>query len=307
MTAIFTETPAVLGEGAAALHGTLTLPAAAGRHDAVLIWSGSGPTDRDGNSTLGLSNNCFRLLAHGLAEAGFGSLRTDKRGVAASAAAIGQEEDLRFDVFVDDAVGWACWLAARRDVRRVFLLGHGEGGLVVTLAAERVKPAGLVLISAPGFPAADVLRRQMATLGSDTPEALRRETKAIMAALERGETVLQVSPELAAAYRPGVQPYLISWFRHDPAAALGRLGLPTLVVQGSTDFQTTMDDAKRLAAARPDIRLVPIEGMNHVLKDAPAEHEANYATYFRPMLPLSEALLPTLADFLRAATAANDR
>jgi alpha-beta hydrolase superfamily lysophospholipase len=307
MSATFTETQATLDKGAAALHGTLTMPAAPGRYDAVLVWSGSGPTDRDGNSALGLANNCFRLLAHGLAEAGFTSLRTDKRGVAASAAAIGREEDLRFDVFVDDAVRWAGWLAARRDVRRVFLLGHSEGGLVVTLAAERVKPAGLVLMSAPGFPAADVLRRQMATLGAGAPEALRRETEAIMAALERGETMAQVSPELAAAYRPGVQPYLISWFRHDPKAALGGLGVPALVVQGSTDFQTTMEDAKRLAAARPGIRLAPIEGMNHMLKDAPAERAANYATYFRPMLPLSKALLPTLADFLRAATAANDR
>jgi hypothetical protein len=128
MSATFTETQATLDKGAAALHGTLTMPAAPGRYDAVLVWSGSGPTDRDGNSALGLANNCFRLLAHGLAEAGFASLRTDKRGVAASAAAIGREEDLRFDVFVDDAVRWAGWLAARRDRRTARLPARPQRG-----------------------------------------------------------------------------------------------------------------------------------------------------------------------------------
>jgi alpha-beta hydrolase superfamily lysophospholipase len=307
MSAAYTETPATLNTAAGALHGTLATLGGPGRFDAVLIWSGSGPTDRDGNSPGGLANNSLKFLAQGLAESGFVTLRTDKRGIGASAQALGNEADLRFDHFVDDCVAWAAWLAARPDVRRVFLLGHSEGGLIATLAAVQVKPAGLVLVSAPGEPAAALLRRQVAALEQGMPPALKAETETIMAALARGETVAEVSPELHGAYRPSVQPYLISWFRHDPARALAEFAGPALVVQGTTDFQVSMADAERLAAARPGVRLAPIEGMNHVLKDAPAEREANYAIYFRPMLPLSAGLLPALIDFLRAATAANDR
>jgi alpha-beta hydrolase superfamily lysophospholipase len=303
MAAGFTEHSVSLG----ALHGTLAVPAGQGRFDAVLIWSGSGPTDRDGNSPGGLANNSLKMVAHGLAEAGFATLRTDKRGIGESAGAMGREEDLRFGHFVDDAAGWAAWLAARTDIRRVFLLGHSEGALVVTLAADKVKPIGLILVSAPGEPAAAILRRQMAALEETMPADLRAESETIMAALERGEAVANVSEALLGAYRPSVQPYLMSWFAHDPAAVLAATDAPALVVQGDRDFQVSMRDAELLAAARSGVRLAAIAGMNHVLKDAPAEREENYATYFRPMLPLSGALLPTLIDFLRAATAANDR
>ena len=46
---------------AGALKGTLL---SAGKHDpVVLIVPGSGPTDRDGNSPLGVKANTYRLLA----------------------------------------------------------------------------------------------------------------------------------------------------------------------------------------------------------------------------------------------------
>ena len=50
---------------------------------------------------------------------------------------------------------------------------------------------------------------------------------------------------------------------------LAHLETPTLVVQGSTDLQVSMEDAARLAASRPGVALVRIDGMNHVLKRAP--------------------------------------
>ncbi|MFT5438761.1 MAG: hypothetical protein ACI9MJ_000622, partial [Alphaproteobacteria bacterium] len=56
-----------------------------------------------------------------------------------------------------------------------------------------------------------------------------------------------------------------------------------------------------------DIRLVAVEGMNHILKTAPVDRQDNYATYFKPMLPLSSGLLPPVINFLNRASAANDR
>tara|TARA_R110000787_G_scaffold103270_6_gene209801 strand:- start:3551 stop:4468 length:918 start_codon:yes stop_codon:yes gene_type:complete len=303
----FTEKPVVLGQGGDRLHGTLALPGKTGRHDAVLIWSGSGPTDRDGNSAGGLLNNSLRMLAQALAESGFISLRTDKRGVAESREAAPPETDIRFETFVQDAVDWAEFLKERQDVGNVYFVGHSEGALVATLAAQQFRAAGLVLIAGAGFPAPEILRRQIASPEIVLSERERNETYRILDSLERGESVADVAEALHAAYRPGVQRYLMSWFKFDPVAELAKTTLPTLVVQGTTDFQVSMEDAERLASARDDIRLIVIDGMNHILKTAPVDREDNYGTYFKPMLPLAPGLMPPVVDFLRRARAANDR
>jgi hypothetical protein len=73
----------------------------------VLIHPGSGPTDRDGNSALlPDKNNSLKYLAEFLKKKGIPSLRIDKRGIAASAAAGPQEKDLRFETYVNDTASW---------------------------------------------------------------------------------------------------------------------------------------------------------------------------------------------------------
>jgi hypothetical protein len=292
------DRPVALGEGAAALHGTLTVPEERDVHDAVLIWSGSGPTDRDGNSGYFLKNNSLKLLAHALGEAGFVALRTDKRGIGESARAAPPESELRFGAYVEDAVRWARFLTDVPEVRRVFLLGHSEGALVATMAVQRFPAAGLILVAGTGFPAAEVLRHQLAAPDIAIPPRLLSEIHDIMAALEQGRLVPAVSAELNAQYRPSVQPYLISWFKRDPAVELARVSVRTIVIQGAHDLQVSMADAERLAAARPGIPLIRIDGMNHVLKTAPNDRQENFATYTKPLLPLAPALAPAITRFL---------
>jgi pimeloyl-ACP methyl ester carboxylesterase len=294
------DKPVSIGDGDQALHGSLVVPEGNERRDAVLIWSGSGPTDRDGNSGQALKNNGLKILSHGLGEAGYVSLRTDKRGIGESASAVSREADLRFETYVDDAVRWAHFLKDVPNVGNVFLLGHSEGGLVATLAAQKFKAAGLVLVAAIGFPAAHVIRRQLAAPGIVITHALLDEIHGIMTALEAGELVPTISAELGAQYRASVQPYLISWFKYDPVAELAKVSGPVLVVQGSNDLQVSVDDADRLASARKDISLLKIKGMNHVLKIAPNDRIGNFATYTKPLLPLAPELLPAISKFLAA-------
>src|SRR5437764_4345122 len=71
----------------APLKGSLVMPAA-GPSATILIIPGSGPTDRDGNSPLGISAAPYRLLAQGLATKGVASVRIDKRGMFESRAAV---------------------------------------------------------------------------------------------------------------------------------------------------------------------------------------------------------------------------
>jgi hypothetical protein len=69
-------------------------------------------------------------------------------------------------------------------------------------------------------------------------------------------------------------------------------------VQGTTDVQTMVEDAKVLAAAKKDSKLVIIEGMNHVLKKASTQME-QLKTYYDPSVPLAPHVIEEIATFLQ--------
>jgi hypothetical protein len=277
------------------LYGTLTLPEGDAPANAALLISGSGPTDRDGNFPGG-PNDSLKMLAAELGDRGIASLRFDKRGTGESIAAAPPEEELRAETFVEDAVAWLEFLKEQDRVRRTVAIGHSEGGLVATLAAQREPVAGLVLLASAGRPAPDLIREQLA--GQDLPADLSKRSDDIIASLERGETVDDVPHQFDALFRPSVQPYLISWFKYDPAAELAKTAGPVLVVQGTRDLQARPADGEKLAAARGETTLVTIEEMNHVLKTAPESRAGNMALYADPSVPLAAGLADTIADFI---------
>jgi fermentation-respiration switch protein FrsA (DUF1100 family) len=117
-------------------------------------------------------------------------------------------------------------------------------------------------VAGAGEKASDLMRAQL--LGR-LPEILELPALAMLDLLE-AEHVVEEPPEaLSLLFRPSVQPYLISWFRYDPAEVLEDLGLPVLLVHGTADTQTAPEGARRLQAARPDARLLLVEGMDHAM------------------------------------------
>ena len=68
---------------------------------------------------------------------------------------------------------------------------------------------------------------------------------------------------------------------------------PTTVIQGATDMQVTVTDARALAAARPGIHLTLLPETNHVLK-----HEAvaalPQASYADPSMPLAPGVIEAI-------------
>jgi uncharacterized protein len=280
--------------GAAPLRGTLLVPPGDARIPAALILAGSGPTDRNGNQPTTHTDN-LKLLAHGLFAAGIATLRIDKRGIGASGPAALAEADLRLDAYVADAKAWLAFLRTQDRIGRVFIVGHSEGALIASVAAQGEDLAGLVLISGIGSPLGAVIRRQLGAVA----EPLRQRAFDIIAALERGQTTRDVPAELAALLRPSVQPFLISSLTRDPVAALAATTAPALIVQGTTDLQVGVEDANLLAASRAGIELAIIDGMNHTFKVAPADTAAQRPAYIDPDLPLAPALVPAVSDFIR--------
>jgi len=282
------------------LAGTLELPAGPAEppFPVVLIVSGSGPTDRDGNSPLVSGpNNSLKLLARGLAEAGIASLRYDKRGVAESALPGAVEEDLSFDDLIADAALWLEML--RRDGRfsAVAVAGHSEGSLVGMVAANRAGADAFVSLAGPGRHIFATLRDQLAS----QPQAIRRESEEIMARIERGEVVEEMSPVLRSLFRPGVQPFLRSWAAYDPAAEISRLEAPVQVIQGTRDLQVASLEAEKLLTARPGAAYLEVADMNHVLKTVSGDTAANLAAYSDPGLPLAPGLVSGITAFLQEA------
>jgi hypothetical protein len=78
-----------------------------------------------------------------------------------------------------------------------------------------------------------------------------------------------------------------------------------LIVQGTTDLQISVDDAKRLAAAKNDAQIRVIDGMNHILKRATSPTEQQ-AAYTNPSLPIEAHAVEEITAFLtsKIATAA---
>jgi pimeloyl-ACP methyl ester carboxylesterase len=298
------EEQAVLETTSGKIYGTLEIPAGVGPFPVVLIIAGSGPTDRDGNSAgLPGKNNSLKLLAAALLSEGIATLRYDKRGIAASAAAAPKEDEMHFETLVDDASAWLGQLQDDPRFNTVTIIGHSEGSLIGMIAARDSGADAFISLEGPGCPAQETLLTQ---LGEQLPPPLLDGAKTVVGSLAAGQEVpalpppLAETPALANLFRPTIQPYLISWFRYDPAQIVAELQMPVLIVQGTTDLQVSVDDAQQLVVARPGAKLVLIHGMNHVLKEAPAERGANIETYSDANLPLAYGLVPEIVDFIRS-------
>ncbi|MEM7614763.1 MAG: alpha/beta fold hydrolase [Pseudomonadota bacterium] len=284
------------------LRGTLLAPESP--RAAALILPGSGPTDRDGNSPLGITAAPYRLLAEGLAGRGIATLRIDKRGIAGSAAALPDADSVRMADYVADARNWSARLMEETGAPCVWLLGHSEGGLI-TLSALGEDPGpycGAVLIATPGHPLGEILRLQLRANPANAP--LLEDAERIIAALEAGtEVPAEAIPvPLLPLFRPTVQGYLIDLLAIDPGEVAGGYEGPLAIVQGTHDLQVYVADAERLAGRAPDAALHLIDGVNHVLKAAPMDRAANIATYADADAPLAPEVLDAITGFIRAHT-----
>tara|TARA_Y100000739_G_scaffold119741_1_gene103068 strand:- start:54 stop:983 length:930 start_codon:yes stop_codon:yes gene_type:complete len=275
------------------LQGTLLLPEVE-KPPVVLIIAGSGPTDRNGNNPS-LKPNYLKMLAEGLHKNNIASLRFDKRGIAESASAFkGGEIELRFETYINDVEQWTSVLKNDSRFSSVIILGHSEGSLIGMIASQQTSPEKYISIAGPGITMQETLKRQLA----DQPPYILSMSLPIIEELEKGNIVDSVPPLINALFRPSIQPYLISCFKYDPAVEISKVKCPVLIIQGTTDIQIQVDDADKLASANSNSQLVVIEGMNHILKQAPKNRLLNIQTYGNPKLQLKEGLIDAVVSFI---------
>lgn len=296
MDASVAETPILLKTFNGSISGTLTMPKSAnGKIPVVLIIAGSGPTDRDGNSPrAGINPNSYKLLANVLGINGIASVRYDKRMIGQSVTS-SKEKELRFEDYVDDAVGLINTLNDDGRFSKVIVLGHSEGSLIGLLSIREQPVKAFISVAGAGQSADKIVTEQM----KSQPKYIADKFKTMLDSLRKGKFTEDIDPKLYPIARRDIQPYLMSWFRYDPTKEIKKAKVPVLILQGTNDIQVTVADAEKLKKADSDAKLVIITGMNHVMKDAPADREQNIATYSNPNLPLNPQLVTSIIDFIK--------
>jgi alpha/beta superfamily hydrolase len=291
----FSETDIILETETAYIHGTLNSSKLHEPAPLVIIIAGSGPTDRNGNNTSGVKTDAYKMISDTLAMHGIASLRYDKRGIGESYYMEFREEDLRFEDYVQDALQWIEKMQHDGWFSNIFILGHSEGSLIGLLAAQNKTISGIISVAGPAQTADKFILKQLA----GQPKEILTETESIIKSLKQGILVQDVSQNLYALFRPGIQPYLISWFSYNPVEEVSKIKVPLLIMHGTTDLQVNSSEALTLANSNSKAELAIIDLMNHVLKDAGDDIQFNLATYSNPTLPLNAEFCKVLTNFIK--------
>jgi pimeloyl-ACP methyl ester carboxylesterase len=270
---------------------------------AIVIVAGSGATDRNGNALPSVNTYSYKLLADELTEAGFATLRYDKRAIGASIIAAEDIPNIIFDDFVADAAECVRYLR-KQGFGRVFIAGHSEGGLIALLVAQRgdVEVDGLVLLCAPAHPIDEILIAQLSAQLIPTHIALLTSATKTIASLKRGERVAteDIPRELESLFHPAVQPYLINCMAYDPCKIIRECHLPILAITGGRDIQITSSQGALLATEAANCRHIDFESMTHILKDSDTSDRITQlmSVYTNSKLPLTEGLATEITKFI---------
>jgi pimeloyl-ACP methyl ester carboxylesterase len=295
------------------LAGTLLLPKleAGKRAPAILLVGGAGAATRDGASLNQIPHTLYRELAEHFVGQGWVVLRYDKRCAGTGAC----QPKTNFDLLVDDARGALAFLRKRAEVEpaQVFLLGHGEGGMVSSVVASNDETlAGLIMVAAPGRTLNKVLREQMLFR---MKEAGRKEADMVAQLARFDRLVRAITTGMAEELRAGLDPknpddamllmvigqadFMIPLFINDPLQIANSIKAPVLILQGEKDVEMSVKDAQYLneafhRAQHPDHTLRLLPDVDHLLK---ANKGAASTAIYTTTRPVEAGVLALLTEW----------
>jgi pimeloyl-ACP methyl ester carboxylesterase len=306
------------------LAGTLTKPKGDGPFPAVILISGSGPQDRD--ETL-MGHKPFLVIADYLTRRGIAVLRYDDRGIGKST---GRFADATSKDFADDAAGAVAFLKPRKDIGKIGLMGHSEGGLIAPMvAAENPDIGFIVLLAGPGEPGDVILIAQgqliVKAMGGDEKALARQksvQTKLIGMVKEGADEAMlkaalkDIEKELTdeekkeldkvrGAAEGQIARLGTPWFRffltYDPRPTLGKVKCPVLAVNGDLDLQVpakenleAIEKAVR-AGGNTDVTVRQFPALNHLFQTSKMGLPTEYGKIEETFAP---AVLETIGEWI---------
>jgi dienelactone hydrolase len=277
----FQEREVTVGTGEWALPGTLAMPVGAGPFPALVLVHGSGPNDRD--ETVG-KEMPFRDLAWGLASRGVAVLRYEKRTREHGSKLAGVKDLTVRQETVDDALLAADLLRHTQgiDPRRVFVLGHSLGGMLIPRIGQRdPKLAGLIVLAGAAKPLEDIILEQVAYIAAADGQVTDVEKSQIESLRAEVARVKALKPTDTGTALGAPDSYWLDLRGYNPPEAAKALKAPLLILQGERDYQVTMDNFeawKKALAGRPGATFKSYPKLNHLFiegegKSTPAEYE----------------------------------
>ena len=284
----------ITSAGGSKLYGTLLSKNK--QQKIAIIVAGSGPTDRNGNSTMAPPTNEYEMLAHSLDSQNIATFRYDKRGVAKSTFPDFKEKDIVFDDYVKDAEKIFDYLDDTLGFKNIYFIGHSEGSLIAMLASQKNKVKGYISIAGAGRPIDVILEEQMQH--QPLPDSVKQQIPVIFNQLKQGKEVDNIPTDLAPLFRKSVQPYMISWLKYSPEKEIKKLNCPILILQGSCDIQVKEEDANNLHEANKKSILEIIPSMSHTLKNAGKNCLYETRTYTDGDMPIEKLLVEDIVKFI---------
>ncbi|BAO55499.1 alpha/beta hydrolase family protein [Nonlabens marinus] len=275
------------------INGTLLLPETDAPIPLVILFTGSGPNDRNGNSMM-TRNDSHKQLAVALDSAGIATYRFDKRTFTMLKEQR-MKDDVMFDDFVIDAKAIVAHFSQDRRFSSIYLAGHSQGSLVALLALDE-NVDGFISIAGAADEIDSIVIQQIA---AQAPGLDKEATKVFKQMRAQDSLVTKVNPFLVSIVGPEIQPFMESWMVYNPKELIKDVKIPVLILNGTRDRQVGTDQAEKLHAALPTSKLVIIEGMDHLFKKVGTDDIEAAKSYTNPNFPLHPELVTSIIAFVK--------
>lgn len=300
------------------LSGTLTLPKKDGKFPVIIIVSGSGPQNRDGEM---MGHKPYFLIADQLTRNGIGVLRFDERGVGESE---GDFNTITIEVSSSDVKSAIDYLKKRKEINvsKIGLIGHSIGGIVAPkVASETENVSFIVLLAAPGVNGDKLMLSQKAamerTMGLNEIQITQgqelvkgaydiiKNSKLDNASLKDSvnsfytnkygnmipENQRKMLVEQITSYE------VASLIKSKPSEYLGKVDVPVLAMNGGKDLQVLADE--NLAVIKnsltkdgnDSVKIVKLENLNHLFQECKTGAMSEYSE-------IEQTFSPTALDIM---------
>jgi hypothetical protein len=274
--------------------------------------TGSGPQNRDEEL---LGHKPFLVIADHLTRNGIAVLRYDDRGTAQSTG------DFRTATSIDfasDAEAAISYLKTRKEINplKIGLIGHSEGGIIAPMVAASSKEvAFIVLLAGTGIPGYRIMLMQQELIArasgkseSEIQKSRKINTEAFDIILKSDNTddlsteltrflEDQLAKDPVAEIPAGMSqadfikaqvdqmttPWMLFFFKYDPAPTLEKVRCPVLSVNGSKDLQVppkeNLEAIKKALkkGGNKKVNTIEFDGLNHLFQECQTGSPDEYA------------------------------